>query len=114
MTAAKAKRISQLLDTCQKWNVCLLLTSQDAWLRKETCRAILLAHDDHLPAAAGPVLDDLRVCGLAIDIGIRVQFLDVAVAAAAARCKKLTECPDFSNVYNICEVMRDMACRKHK
>lgn len=68
-------------------NWALLLTSQDAGLRKETCRAILLAHDDDIPAAAGPVLADLCVCGLAVYIGVGVQFVDVGAAAAATRCK---------------------------
>lgn len=59
------------------------LTGQNAGLRKETGRAIVLAHDDHLVIAACPVYD-FRICGLAIDVGVGIQ---VVHTAAATRCK---------------------------
>jgi len=65
--------------------ITIQLTSQYARLRKETCRAILFAHDDNLTVTTGPRLTDFRICRLAIDIGVGIQFVDV-VADTATRC----------------------------
>lgn len=61
-----------------------VLTRQYAWLRKETGRAIVLAHDDDLVIDAWP-LNGLCICGLAIYVGIGIQVVHATAAAATTR-----------------------------